>query len=106
VGRILALLAILLVLANARCFLRCQLDSDSADRITPPCHSQNHSKTNVAQDHCLEQHDLSVSAAPQTIAAIVPELPSSGFVRSFLVTQRAELSPPSITAGTYSPLRI
>ena len=104
-GRILSLLAIVLVLANARCLVRCQLDS--ADRSAPPCHSQNHSQTKV-QDHCIEQHELSAApAAPQVFVAAVLDAASIGrvTVRSPL-RETPGAAPPLFIASTNPPLRI
>jgi len=106
VGRILSLLAIVLVLANARCLVRCQLDS--ADRSAPPCHSQNHSQTKVTQDHCIEQHELSVAPAVQQIVVgtLVDTASNERLAASSPIREGIGASPPLFTAWTNPPLRI
>lgn len=105
-GRILSLLAMVLVLANARCLVRCQLDS--ADRSAPPCHSQNHSQTKVSQDHCIEQHELSAAPAVSQIVidALLDTASIERLMASSLVREAIGASPPLFTASTHPPLRI
>jgi len=95
----------MLVLANARCLVRCQIDS--ADPGTPPCHSQSHSQTKVSQDHCIKQHELSASVAPQVVAAVLPDVASSeAFASPNQALEAIEASPPPPPASLNQPLRI
>ena len=101
-GKILTLLAIVLVFANAQCFVRCQLDS--ADRSAPPCHSQS----KLSLDHCIEQHELSIApAVPQLVIAALPDPasierpPASSPIRATIDT-----SPPLSKASATPLLRI
>ena len=105
-GRILSLLAIILVLANARCLVRCQLDS--ADRSAPPCHSKSHSQTKVSQDHCIEQHELSAApAVPQIVVGTLVDTASNERLKvGSLVREAVDASPPLSPVSTTPPLRI
>jgi len=102
VSKILTLLAIILVLANAQCFVRCQLDS--ADRSAPPCHSQS----KLSPQHCIEQHELSSApAVPQMVVAAMPETEwMERFTANSTVREAIQASPPLLIAATNRPLRI
>jgi len=102
VGKILTLLAIGLVLANAQCFVRCQLDS--AARSAPPCHSQS----KLSPDHCIEQHEMNAAAAiPQLVIAALPDPASiERLAASSPIREAIDASPPSSAAPATPPLRI
>ena len=104
-GKFLTLLAIILVLANARCFVSCDLDS--ADRSAPPCHSHGHSQTKLSQDHCIEQHELNSSATPQIVVATLPHVASAvPFSHPSVIHEAVDTSPPLLPASLNLPLRI
>jgi hypothetical protein len=102
VGKILTLLAIALVLANAQCFVRCQLDS--AGRTAPPCHSQS----KLSPDHCIEQVEVNAAAAvPQLVIAALPDPASiERLAASSPIREAIDTSPPLSAASTIPPLRI
>jgi hypothetical protein len=104
--RILSILAVVLVLSNARCFVRCQLDS--ADRSAPPCHSQGHSQTKLSQDHCIEQHELGAAAGvPHVVVAGLPSTSAMTLLSPIsLVSESVAVSPPFLKLATSKPLRI
>ena len=104
--RILSILAIVLVLANARCFVSCDLHF--ANPSTPPCHSQGHSQTKLSQEHCIEQHELGADAAiPHMVIAGLPSTsPMIILSASPLVSEPLAASPPSLAIATNQPLRI
>ncbi len=101
-GKILTLLAIVLVLANAQCLVRCQLDT--AARTAPPCHSQS----KLSPDHCIEQHELSSApAVPQTfIAAMLDTESMEPFTARSPIHEAIDTSPPLSAASTTPTLRI
>lgn len=102
-GRIVALLAAVLILANAYCFVRCDLDASS--RGVPPCHSQ----TKIVADHCIEQHDSTVAIGGSwtCAAAVLPCAPSSTAMLTPARFSRLDTSPPaSISLIASAPLRI
>lgn len=100
--RILPLLAILLTLANAECFLRCELDS--ADRSAPPCHSQSKQVT----DHCIELHNVTAPVVHADGAAwtLSPEPAQAEPVIERLSPSIALSRPGETFAALPQPLRI
>jgi len=102
VGRLVALLAAVLIFANAHCFVRCDLDS--ARRTTPPCHAQ----TKLVTDHCLEQHDSAVApSARQAAIAHLQDFPAVAPSQAVSYPNSVDPSPPrSLFSSSLAPLRI
>jgi len=102
VGKVLTLLAIGLVLANAQCFVRCQLDC--AARSAPPCHSQS----KLSPDHCIEQQEVNpIAAVSQHVIAARPDPASiERLAASYPIREAIDTSPPLSATSATPPLRI
>lgn len=102
-ARVVLLLSVVLVLANAQCFARCL--TQPVDNAAPPCHSHGKTQTSVPQ------HDVRPSSAAtvQTTGSFVfvPVSKSAACAAALWFTDAADLRPPPLILATCPlPLRI